>query len=355
MSRFNNFTQIPHTYTTELPVGPGSVNNLGVKTLKQIVNINTSFRDNYTNTSATNYIVKLPHPLRKVISMKLYDYHLPQDNYSISKHYNNNNFVILRDVSGVSTPHYIDISSGMYTFANILDLQTNITNAIHSHTNLSDIKVDIDDVTLKTKIYTDNSLNPFQLDFSYRTSEDNKDCANTVKISNITYRDHLTLGWLLGYRGDYIEKIKSVQSSNPQYPSTRMSTQYSRCMNTYTKNILDISFSYLDASGYSYETEGILDLTSERYMLLAIDDFQNNHNTVFISPFKDQSLMDTNILGKLTDDKQYGVNSPPRIYFGPTDIDKLGITVYDPYGRIYNNNYGDYSIELLVETIYDGK
>ena len=355
MSRFNNFTQIPHTYTTELPVGPGSVNNLGVKTLKQIVNINTAFRDNYTITSATNFVVKLPQPLRKVISMKLYDYHLPQDNYSISKHYNNNNFIIFRDVSGVSTSHYIDISSGMYTFTNILDLQTNIKKAIDSHLDLSDIKVDIDDVTLKTKIYTDNSSNPFQLDFSYRTSEDNKDCANTVKISNITYRDHLTLGWLLGYRGDYIEKIKSVQSSNPQYPSTRMSTQYSRCMNTYTKNIRDISFSYLDPSGYSYETEGILDLAGERYMLLSVDDFQNNNNTVFMSPFKDQSLLNSNILGKLTDDKQYSTNWPARIYFGPTDIDKLGITIYDPYGRIYNNNYGDYSIELLVETIYDGK
>ena len=48
--------------------------------------------------------------------MKLYDYHLTQDNYSISKHYNNNNFVIIRDISGVQTSHYIDISDGMYTF-----------------------------------------------------------------------------------------------------------------------------------------------------------------------------------------------------------------------------------------------
>lgn len=355
MSRFNNFTQIPHTYTTELPVGPGSVNNLGVKTLKQIVNINTAFRDNYTITPATNFVVKLPQPLRKVISMKLYDYHLPQDNYSISKHYNNNNFIIFRDVSGVSTSHYIDISSGMYTFTNILDLQTNIKNAIDSHLDLSDIKVDIDDVTLKTKIYTDNSSNPFQLDFSYRTSEDNKDCANTVKISNITYRDHLTLGWILGYRGQYIKKIKSVESSNPQYPSSKMSTHYSRCMNTYTKKITDLSFSYLDPSGYSYESEGLIDLTGKKYMLLSIDDFQNNSNSVFMSPFKDQSSLNRNIIGKLTDVKQYSTNWPTRIYFGPTDIDKLGITIYDPYGRIYNNNYGDYSFELLIETIYDGK
>ena len=55
MHRFNNFSQIPHTYTTELPVGPGTVNNLGVKTLKQIVNINTAFRDDYNTSSATDF------------------------------------------------------------------------------------------------------------------------------------------------------------------------------------------------------------------------------------------------------------------------------------------------------------
>ena len=74
-----------------------------------------------------------------------------------------------------------------------------------------------------------------------------------------------------------------------------------------------------------------------------------------MSPFKDQSLLNSNILGKLTDDKQYSLNWPSRIYFGPTDIDKLNITIYDPFGRIYNNNYGDYSIEILVETLYDSK
>ena len=41
MSRVNNFTEIPHTYSTNLPVGPGSVNSLGVNTCKQIININS--------------------------------------------------------------------------------------------------------------------------------------------------------------------------------------------------------------------------------------------------------------------------------------------------------------------------
>lgn len=349
MSGQNMFTNIQHTYSTELPVGPGSVNNLGVKTLKRILNINTSFRDNYTTTSATNFTVKLPQPIRKAISMKLYDYHLPQDNYSISNHYNNNNFTITRN----NTKYLIDISDGMYTTSNIADLETSIKSAIDVYySDLSDIQVEIDELSLKTRIYTDTSVNTFDIDFSFRATQNNSDC-NSVKINNITYRDHLTLGWILGYRGDYINPIKSTQNSVAQYPSTRTSTSYSRCMDTYTKNINDISYSYI--GGYSYTSEGLLNLTGERYMLLSVDDYQNNNNTVFMSPFKDQSLLNSNILGKLTDDKQYSLNWPSRIYFGPTDIDKLSITIYDPFGRIYNNNFGDYSIELLFECIYDGK
>ena len=42
MSGQNMFTNIQHTYSTELPVGPGSVNNLGVMESKLILpNLNS--------------------------------------------------------------------------------------------------------------------------------------------------------------------------------------------------------------------------------------------------------------------------------------------------------------------------
>ena len=69
----------------------------------------------------------------------------------------------------------------------------------------------------------------------------------------------------------------------------------------------------------------------------------------------EDSQLTSNILAKLKDNREYGIKPIPRIYFGPTKIEKLGISIIDAYGRIYNNNYGDYSIELLVESIYDGK
>ena len=358
MSRVNNFTEIPHTYSTNLPVGPGSVNSLGVKTCKQIINLNSAYRDNYTTTSATNYIVKLPQPIRNVISMKLFDYHLPQDNYSISNHYINNNFNIIRDVSGVSTEFPILIPDGMYTFSNIIDLKNRIQGSINNITDISDITIEIDDLTLKTTISSSTSTS-FKLDFSFETSRKNiidigKQCTS-VKIPNVVINNQLTLGWLLGFRGDYINPIHAVKNNKAQYPSTRTSNHYFSCMHVHTENVRDISFSYMEPGIYSYTSEGLLDLGGERFMLLDINDFQNNSNTVYLSPFKDQSFLTSNIIGKLTDDKQYSLSWPPRVYFGPTNIEKLAITIYDAFGRIYNNNHGDYCIELLVEWIYDGK
>lgn len=360
MSRVNNFTDIPHTYSTNLPVGPGTINSLGVKTCKQIININTAYRDNYTTTSATNYIVKLPQPIRNVISMKLFDYHLPQDNYSISNYYINNNFNIIRDVGGISTEFPILIPDGMYTFSNINDLKNEIQDSINSasYTDISDIKVDIDELTLRTTIYSNTSI-PFKLDFSFETSRRNiinigNQCAS-VKIPNIVINNQLTLGWLLGFRGDYINPISAVKNNKAQYPSTRTSNHYFSCMNVHNENLGDINFSYMKPGVSSYTSEGLLNIDGQRFMLLDVNDFQNNNNTVYMSPFKDQSLLTCNIIAKLTDDKQYSLSWPPRVYFGPTNIEKLAITIYDSFGRIYNNNYGDYSIELLVEWIYDGK
>ena len=63
--------------------------------------------------------------------------------------------------------------------------------------------------------------------------------------------------------------------------------------------------------------------------LISINDFQNNHNSNFISPFQYQTVSDNNIIAKLSTDCCNGchVEQPTRIYFGPTDITKLEIKI----------------------------
>ena len=95
---------------------------------------------------------------------------------------------------------------------------------------------------------------------------------------------------------------------------------------------------------------------------LSVDDYQNNHNDIFISPFKYQSSSDTNIIAKIHNNSVNNnsinvINNticeyPARVYFGPTDLTKLHIRLYDIFGRVINYNI-DYSMELLCELIYE--
>ena len=93
-----------------------------------------------------------------------------------------------------------------------------------------------------------------------------------------------------------------------------------------------------------------------RYFLLSVNDYQNKHGELIISPFKDQTLASNNILAKISSSCNSDCKEccyPERVYFGPTNIAKLNITLYDEFGRIVDINNSDYSLTLEIEVIYD--
>ena len=95
--------------------------------------------------------------------------------------------------------------------------------------------------------------------------------------------------------------------------------------------------------------------TVQNIFLIAINDFQNNHDSTFISPFQLQTIADNNILAKISTKccDKCCVEQPERIYFGPTDIARLEIKIYDEFARIIDINNADYSLTLELEIVYD--
>ena len=97
-----------------------------------------------------------------------------------------------------------------------------------------------------------------------------------------------------------------------------------------------------------------------------IDDYNNNVNNYYISAYSD-SINNRNILARInisnggnakglyqsteTDGFSSQINRS-RNYFGPVNIEKLRITLYDDYGRIINLNNMDWSFVLELETLY---
>ena len=113
--------------------------------------------------------------------------------------------------------------------------------------------------------------------------------------------------------------------------------------------------SYVYTNAYSYIAESLYDSHGSRYFLLSVNDYNNNHNISLVSPLQYETLGDGNIIAKISSECCNCCTTEPveRIYFGPTDISKLHIILYDEFGRIVDFNNGDYSLTLELEILYD--
>jgi hypothetical protein len=111
----------------------------------------------------------------------------------------------------------------------------------------------------------------------------------------------------------------------------------------------------------TYTSEGILNPSPINYVYLAIEDFNQNVNNSFISAMSD-TVSSSDIIARITVGDNYfsvinetnkSIITEPREYFGPVDISRLRIRIYDEYGRILDMNNADYSFCLTMKQIYN--
>ena len=285
-------------------VKSGLINPLTIKTLKKVLNIDTRFRDNYENSSSTDFVINLPTAFKKVLSLQVINYQLPYTIYSISKKTGSHSFYVDSSL--------IEIYDGGYD-------ENSLVQEINSKLP-HNIELEYNSISAKF-IFTSKDKHEFSLNFDYIENP-----TMNYNIATNIDKNQLTLGWIMGFRNNRI-----------------------------IKNGKQISIKYEGSN--SYESEYCYDGgLSNKYYLLSVNDYQNNHNNAFVSAFKYQTLTDNNILCKMTNSKEDGIKTvlyPKRIYFGPTNINKLHIKIYDEYGRILDVNNGDLSIEIECEILYD--
>jgi hypothetical protein len=122
----------------------------------------------------------------------------------------------------------------------------------------------------------------------------------------------------------------------------------------------NIGFTYKKYKGNTnYTAEAIIEPATIRYIYLVIDDFNNNVNNNFISAFN-KHIFSPNILARISIRGSYfslmiesETSTEPRRFFGPVDIQKLHIQVYDDHGRILDMNNSNFSFCLMVKMLYD--
>ena len=227
----------------------GIFNPLKRRTRIENLVIDTRFRENYYNSSSTNFNFQLPILIQNVLSMKLTAIEIPTTYYAISKQFNNNFFTLTVN----SNSKVISIPDGNYnndSFITCLNNQiflqgddfkyVSFVININNNSGSGQMMVGLDE----------NAPKDLQIELNFQ--------ADRFGYDDRTTPLPLKLGWLMGFRnGIYV-------------------------------------------NNQNYVSEAIVDLVGPRYFYLVIDDFNNNNNNgLFYSAFN-SSLLNKNIIARIS-------------------------------------------------------
>lgn len=357
---------------------PGGINPIKRHSYQSVININSKFRDNYSFTESNDFFIQLPATIKDVVHMKVLNVVIPDTISNISNYNNNNNFNL--KLFNPDTNNFIEnriyIPDGTYTGSELADA---INNELINN-DFKDIGFIFSNFTNKFCIQSKNS---FKIDFSYYDRACNDVNSN---FRNQISRDQVTLGWQLGFRGKYSninttngKLIKATPNVllepyfDPKIPMQlhcegpcqgkvtgwKMNIDKNGCFKPDPENffIYD-SIPDVEKSYYYIISESTYDTSYSHYFLLDINDFSRNHSTGFISPNLDSTLNSNNIMAKIITDDNASRFSPmdagvERVYFGPTNLSKLQIKLYNEYGILANIDKQDWSLTIQLEIIYD--
>lgn len=310
--------ELPYLSSFPSEYFPGIINPLKKRIIRQNLNIDTRFRDNYYGSSASNFNLALPTQFTKIVSMQLNSIELPLTFFNISKQLGCNFFSIhIYDTFGntlessvISIPDGNYDQTGIVTILNqqMTDLggfYSGILFGINYAANNGSGQM----IVLINHTYIGTPFK-FSLDFQ---ADRYGNCDNFTPLP-------LKFGWILGFRN-------GVYENNSNYVS-----------------------------------ESIVDLNTIKYLYLVVDDYNNSVNNGFYSAFN-SSILNKNILARISlqshnpfqqlSENNLNLITQPREYFGPVTIQNLTIQLLDPYGRILDLNNNDYSFALTMQSIYD--
>ena len=287
--------------------------NVHKETRTKFWNIDTRFRDDYDNYNLTTtgcvmpwYTFTLPQPINDVKSISVHNVELPISFFNVSAALGNN---VMKVGSSL-----IVVPDGFYN-------STTLKSAIN--TLLSGLSLSLDISANGNSSFRNTSGSAIAIEFAIQPS---KTCASVTNGSATPdfdkYNIKLKLGWLLGFR--------------------------------------NISYSIL--GGATLFSQGLVDLSSPRYLYLVIDEFTSSNSNSFISPLP-TSIINKNILAKISVD--YNIHpfgnvmvasnengylvSDCRSYNGKVNLQKLKIQLVNEYGKPIHLNGLDFSLSLKID------
>jgi hypothetical protein len=233
-----------------VPVAQDSLNPNLKNTISRFVNLDSQFRQ-YTSgaeSTSTDYTLDLSDPLTNVLSMRMYSYQIPYSWYVIDTVYGNTCFWITETVDGVVYNVPVTVPPGNYTPTQFTETLNTILNglffggvaptpaAVVYNENNGKLTLNLDGGTYPGQAdpYIDSfTIGPTTIITFFDYSAQLQCETNCV---NKSFYLNQTLGWIMGFRQPFV---------------------------------------YVDPSGNT--GTGIVDLNGTKYLILVIDDYNQNH------------------------------------------------------------------------------
>ena len=335
-------TPYVNTYNSEY--FPGEMNPLKTRVISKCLNIDTRFRDNMTTSNSSDFMVTLPVRLQKVVSMQITAIEFPVSFYGISSKYGNHHFYISVECQPQSQydNKYDENGGDVFTESRVVKIKDGNYNGSDLVNEINNSMVQLDsNIVIDASNIDTNSLFQyveFTLDITGGGS-------GTGKV-NLTHTTETLGNKIISIAIDFTRDINGIPDTTPVTSKIGM-------------NLGFLKRKYEGALSYTSET--LIEPANIRYLYLAIDDFNNNVNNHFISAFN-QSFLSPNILARISVKGSYFslmmetdllTSTEPRKYFGPVDIQKLHVQVYDDHGRILDTNNSNFSCCILFKMLYD--
>lgn len=301
----------PYIYTNNSEFFEGNLNPLNTRVIEKFLNIDTKFRENYDKTQSSDFYIQLPSKINKVVSMELSSIELPNCFYNISS-YNGNNFLYIFISIGEKKIHTtLFLDDGTYNACTMIEKINGLLLAHDNEFQFLEFSIDINEEGLgtgKTILRSNNdNIVCFGLDFEIN-SNGQKDLVN--------YKTKI--GYVLGFtKLQYISNELIVSDSN-------------------------------------------INMKPFRTIYLVIEDYQKSVNNLYLSAF--DNYIHENTISRIhikNEEFTYLMENSsnllcePRRYFGPVDLQRLKIQLYDEYGRIISMNNSDFSFVLKLKILYD--
>jgi hypothetical protein len=343
---------LPIEQTHSIPFVRGQINPNLKNTKKRLLNIDTQYRPNLSDKS-TDFIIDFSEPLNKIVQMKLIDFQIKHNWYTIDNEYGTD--YLFQDNSQIIVP------KGNYTNLQMVTVLNSILNNITVRYSENTNKISFENTGgIETNILF------FDKDNQFKSTINNN------------------LGWLLGYReinvnGNLLLTIQpgetytfedaNIDLYGPKYLLLGINDYNQNMVNTSIITVYDTKekvklpdyfTSDISCSNPLFlkngESSGLT--IKQSYTITEILE-QNNQ---FEKDSRNKITTSSDILGKIPVnrsqdfemifDNDINQRNNVREYYGPVSISRMHITLYDDKGNILNNNNQNYSFTLQVDELY---